>query len=148
MIFFRILFLTLFLFFGTLSQTQAQSTTSPNTPAATQADRQSNSYTLLIRNFNHLKAAVKTVEMMTEDSPNAINNFEVVICGKKITTINDHRALIKEAQNKGITLTACGMSMNKFSMDKDELPKGVESVPNGLIRVYELQDKGYKTITL
>lgn len=145
---FRISFLTLFLFTGILIQTQAQSSTSENIPGAMQPDKQSNNYALLVRNFNHLKAAVKTVDMMTEDEPNAVNNFEVVICGNKITTISEHQALIEEALNKEITLTACGMSMNKFSMGNEELPEGVEVVPNGLIRIFELQDKGYKIITM
>lgn len=144
--FFKLLILTLFLLTGTLIQTQAQSST--NTTAAIHSDKQSNNYALLVRNFNHLNAAVKTVDMMTEDDPNAVNNFEVVICGKKIRNINDHQSLIDEAQNKKITITACGMSMNKFSMDKKELPEGIDVVPNGLIRIFELQDKGYKTITL
>lgn len=146
--FFRILFLTFLLITGTFFQSQAQSPVSQNDPATTQLDKQGNNYALLVRNFNHLRAAVKTVVMITADNPNAVNKFEVVICGRNITNINEYTSLVNRAQNKGITLTACGMSMNKFSMDKSDLPKDVGVVENGLIRIFELQDKGYKTITL
>lgn len=145
---YKLLFLTLFLLAGTFISTQAQPSTTENKTSAIQSDEQSNNYALLVRNYNHLRAAVKTVEMMTEDDPNAVNKFEVVICGKTITNINKHKSLINEAKQKGITLTACGMSMNNFSMDKEELPEGVGVKPNGLIRIFELQEKGYKTITL
>jgi intracellular sulfur oxidation DsrE/DsrF family protein len=145
--FYNLLFLTLFLLTGTVISTQAQPSVENNT-VAIQSDKQSNNYALLVRNYNHLRAAIKTVEMMTEDDPNGVNKFEIVICGKRITNINNHKSLINEAKQKGITLTACGMSMNKFSMDKEELPEGVGVEPNGLIRIFELQEKGYKTITL
>ncbi|NGP87663.1 DsrE family protein [Fodinibius halophilus] len=145
---YNLLLLTLFLLTGTFIPSQAQPSAYENTIAAIQSDKKNNNYALLVRNYNHLKAAVKTVEMMTEDNPNTVNKFEVIICGKKITDIQKHQPLIKRAKQKGITLTACGMSMNKFSMDKEELPKGIGVVPNGLIRIFKLQDDGYKTITL
>ena len=145
---YKLLFLTFFLLTGTFISTQAQPSTSENKTSAIQSNTQSNNYALLVRNYNHLRAAVKTVDMMTEDDSDAVNNFEVVICGKKITDINKHKSLINEAKQKGITVTACGMSMNNFSMDNEELPEGVNVEPNGLIRIFKLQEKGYKTITL
>ncbi|WP_372639271.1 DsrE family protein [Fodinibius sp.] len=104
-------------------------------------------YAMLVRNYNHLRAAVKTVDMLSDDNHN-IGNFEVILCGNKITQINSNEDLINEAQQKGITITACGMSMNKFSIDESELPDGVQVVQNGLIRIFDLQEKGYQTITL
>jgi len=105
-------------------------------------------YAILIRKMNHLNAALKTVRMMEEDDDNAINNFEVVICGKGVTQLNDNTDLVNKATQSGITLSACGMSLNKFSISKDELPQGVGVVGNGLIRIFDLQEQGYKTITL
>lgn len=85
--------------------------------------------------------------MLTKEG-RTVEHFEVVLCGKKITQINKNRDLIKKAQKTGITVTACGMSMNKFSMTKSDLPDSVRVVKNGLIRIYDLQEQGYKTITL
>lgn len=104
-------------------------------------------YAMLIRNMNHLNAALKTVEMMEGDA-RAVDHFEVVICGKIVTELNDHTDLIDRATGSGITLSVCGMSLNKFSVEKDELPQGIGVVPNGLIRMFDLQEKGYKTIAL
>lgn len=144
----KFLFLAVFIFTGTLMQSLAQESSTEKTTVKTQVAEENKNYALLIRNFNHLKAAVKTIDMLKEDRPNAVNKFEVVICGKKIVHINEHKSLINKSQEKGITLTACGMTMNKFSMDKKDLPKGVGVVPNGLIRIFKLQEDGYKTITL
>lgn len=144
----KILITALFLITGIFIQTKAQSSASPEVTLSAQiTDQQTDSYALLVRNYNHLQAAVKTVDMLNDYDRN-IENFEVVLCGKKITQINSNKDLINEAQQKGITVTACGMSMNKFSMDKSALPDGVQVVPNGLIRIFDLQEKGYKTITL
>ncbi len=141
----KLLFLTLFMFTGALSQAPAQPLSESNSP---NIEKESENYALLIRNFNHLKAAVATIETMTEDNTNAVDNFEVVICGKQLTDINEHKSLVKKAQRKGLTLTACGMTMDNFSMAKEDLPDGVQVEPNGLIRIFELQEQGYKTITL
>jgi len=40
------------------------------------------------------------------------------------------------------------MSLNKFAIEEDEHPKGVGVVPNGLIRIFDLQQQGYQTIAL
>jgi len=105
-------------------------------------------YAILIRKINHLNAALKTVSMMEKEDDNAINRFEVVICGKSVTQLNNNTDLVSKATQAGITLSACGMSLNKFSISKDELPEGIGVVANGLIRIFELQEEGYKTITL
>lgn len=85
---------------------------------------------------------------MLEDDARAVDHFEVVICGKSVTKLNNYTDLIDRATGSGITLSVCGMSLNKFSVEKDALPQGVDVVPNGLIRIFDLQEKGYKTITL
>lgn len=104
-------------------------------------------YALLIRKVNHLKAALKTVDMMKKNTE-TIDHFEVVMCGKSVTQLNDNAALVRQASQAGITLSACGMSLNKFSIAEDELPQKIKVVPNGLIRLFDLQEQGYKTIAL
>ncbi len=104
-------------------------------------------YAMLIRSMNHLNAAIKTVQML-EDDARAVDQFEVVICGKIVAELSDNVNLIERATASGITLSVCGMSLKKFSIDKDELPRGVSIVPNGLIRMFDLQEKGYKTVAL
>lgn len=105
-------------------------------------------YAMLIRKIDHLKAAIKTLKMMKENDANAVNHFEVVICGKGVTQLSENSDLIDNATQAGITLSACGMSLNKFSIAENELPQGVGVVSNGLIRMFALQEQGYKTISL
>lgn len=105
-------------------------------------------YAILIRKVNHLNAAIKTVHMMEDDDDSAVNRFEVVICGEGVVQLNNNPDLVDKATQAGITLSACGMSLNKFSISRDELPQGIRVVGNGLIRIFDLQEQGYKTITL
>lgn len=105
-------------------------------------------YAMLIRNINHLNPAIKTVEMLQQDSGTTPQNFEVVICGKAVKDLKPNADLLKKAENHGITLSVCGMSLTKFSITEDQLPEYIKVVPNGLIRIFELQKKGYLTITL
>lgn len=103
---------------------------------------------MLIRNMNHLNAAIKTVQMLEEDGQKSVANFEVVICGKEVKNLRKHSDLICSAKEHNIRLSACGMSMEKFSVKNSALPAGVDIVPNGLIRIFELQENGYQTVTL
>lgn len=106
------------------------------------------SYAMLIRNMNHLNAAIKTVQMLEEDEQKSVANFEVVICGKEVKNLREHSDLICSAKEHNIKLSACGMSLKKFSVPQSALPAGIQVVPNGLIRLFELQELGYHTITL
>lgn len=105
-------------------------------------------YAMLIRNTNHLKAAVETVTMLRQRNSTSVEQFEVVICGKAVARLQQHRELICRARAHDIRVSACGMSLHKFSVSPSALPAGVGVVPNGLIRMFELQEQGYRTISL
>lgn len=138
---FTVLLLSLFIVPNTYSQP-----VDPQSQEHFQAN-EGQDYAMLIRNMNHLNAAIKTVQMLEGDGQTA-DQFEVVVCGKSVTKLSDHTDLIDRAAGAGITLSACGMSLNKFSVEKEELPQEVNIVPNGLLRMFDLKEKGYNTLAL
>lgn len=111
-----------------------------------------NNYALLVRNTQHISAALKTASQL-KTSGKDYDAFEIVVCGKEVTNLIDKdngqvKEILTQAQLLNIRLSVCGMSLNKFGIATDQVPKQVEVVENGLIRIFELQENCYFTIEL
>ncbi|MEK6481888.1 DsrE family protein [Catalinimonas sp. 4WD22] len=109
-------------------------------------------YALLVRNTEHMGAALKTASQMRESGSN-YEAFEVVVCGKVVSELIDKENetipdMLKQAGELNVRFSVCGMSMNKFNISPGLLPEQFEVVNNGLIRIFELQENGYYTIEL
>ena len=108
-------------------------------------------YALLVRKIPHMKASLKTYLQLKEDPAKSPGNFEVVICGKvvkKLTNNPETKSIIQKGREAGIRFSACGMSLKKHGVEKTALFEGVKVVPNGIIRIFDLQEKGYRMIEL
>ena len=73
--------------------------------------------------------------------------------GKKIASVvfateSEYNHVIKKAEEAGVHITACGFSLNKFKVDKKKIPKGIKIVENGILYNFQLQKKGYKSLSL
>lgn len=107
-------------------------------------------YALLIRETKHIAIAVKTAQQLKEANPN-YKQFEIVLCGKSVMQLINNKEvddIINKGINLGIKFSVCQLSLDKFEIKSTDLPDGLKVVPNGLIRIFELQDEGYKTIEL
>jgi intracellular sulfur oxidation DsrE/DsrF family protein len=109
-------------------------------------------YALLVRNTQHMRAALQTASQLRETGTN-YEAFEVVICGKVVKELRDKENqsipdMFKQAEGLNVRFSVCGMSLNKFNISPELLPEQFELVDNGLIRIFELQDNGYNTIEL
>ncbi|EIJ37606.1 DsrE/DsrF-like family protein [Galbibacter orientalis DSM 19592] len=131
-----ILMLTLF---GALN-TQAQ-----------QIDNAKNNYVVLTKKVPQLQPILLTAESLKAEDGEAFGDFQVIICGKEIGDITDTEKIsdfIIKAEKAGVQLIACGFSLNKFKVDKTKVPKEIEVVENGILYNFQLQKKGYKSISL
>lgn len=111
----------------------------------------SESFALLVRTEEHIKAAVKTALELQSSNKFETKHIEIIICGEAVQLLqkgNPLEEVIQKAVNAGIRTVACGMSMEKQKVSKDSLMKGIEIEPNGLIRIFELQTMNYRTIEL
>lgn len=131
---------------GLAFNTSAQTTSCPEERASNKK------FALLVRNTEHMGAALKTATQMKE-SGMSYDAFEVVICGKVVQELIDQENeqvpdMLKQAENLDISFSVCGMSLDKFSISSKQLPKKFKVVDNGLIRIFELQENCYYTIEL
>ncbi|MGX1023540.1 DsrE family protein [Psychroflexus sp. MBR-150] len=135
---FSSIFLMLTLF-GTLN-TQAQ-----------QMNNDKNNYVVLTKKVPQLQPILLTAESLKAEDGDAFGDFQVIICGKEIGDITDTEKIsdfIVKAEKAGVKIIACGFSLNKFKVDKTKVPKEIEVVENGILYNFQLQKKGYKSISL
>ena len=106
-------------------------------------------YAMLVRNAEHLQAAVKTGADLIKDNPGL--DFQIVVCGALVKDIAGNaatRELMDRAEKEGVIILACGISLKKFNIAAADLPRTVQVTENGLLYIFGLQENGYKTITL
>ncbi len=120
----------------------------------TQAHAQQDSkhdYVVLTRKIPQLQPILITAEKLKEEDGNNFGKFEVIICGKEIGDITDPSKISKfiaKAEKLGVKLVACGFSLNKFKVDKEAVPKEMKIVENGILYNFQLQKKGFKSLSL
>ncbi len=106
----------------------------------------------LLRQSEHFAQAVKTIASLKGKTVSSINPSKVVIilCGEMVKQISSEEMTrqLEIACTQGITVYACGLSLNKFGINKSSLPSSVLYVENGLIKSLELQKEGYLSIEL
>lgn len=106
----------------------------------------------LLRQPEHFAQAVKTVASLKQKDVSRINPSKVVIivCGEMVKQLSSEEMSrqLEVACTQGIMVYACGLSLNKFGIDKSSLPTSVLYVENGLIKSLELQKEGYLSIEL
>lgn len=106
-------------------------------------------YALLVRNVQHLKAAIITGKELKTKYPDI--QFEIVACGelvKSIAETTDLQNLIHESLEKEVKVLVCGLSIRQLNIDATAIPKTIPLTENGLIYIFGLQENGFKTITL
>ena len=118
---------------------------------AQQIDNSKNNYVILTKKVEQLQPIILTAESLKAEEGEAFGDFQVIICGKEIGDITDNGKIsdfITKAEKAGVKIIACGFSLNKFKVDKTKVPKEIEVVENGILYNFQLQKKGYKSISL
>lgn len=119
--------------------------------SGTQANAKSDNYALLVSNPKHIKVAVMTAKELFKNPKFSTQHFEVVVCGKAVQALmknNERQPEIEKGMSLGVSFKACNISLKKAQITPDKLIKDVVVVPNGLVRMFELQKEGYHTIEL
>ncbi len=141
-----ILFLFLSLGFTLTAGTYARAASAIETPVLVKPVKK---YAILVRNAQHLKAAVMTGEALRKE--NSLNQFEIVVIGdvvKNLGPADELNAAIETSRKQGLKIVACEYAMDQFNVKKADINPSVMTTPNAFIYFFELQEKGFKTITL
>ncbi|MGJ8592942.1 MAG: sulfur reduction protein DsrE [Aquaticitalea sp.] len=132
-----LIFLTLF--YGGESQAQVKDVSTKN------------NYVVLTKKVPQLQPIILTAEALKKEDDASFGDFQVIICGQDIGDITDTEKMkdfITKAEAAGVTIVACGFSLNKFKVDTTKIPKEIEIVENGILHNFQLQNKGYKSLSL
>lgn len=114
-------------------------------------DNSKNNYVVLTNKIPQLQPIILTAEALKEEEGENFGDFQVIICGKEIGGVTDEKQIakfIEKAEKAGVQLVACGFSLNKFKVDKTKVPEEMSIVENGILYNFQLQKKGYKSLSL
>lgn len=107
----------------------------------------------LLRKKEHLAQALVTAEQLRK--PEAATTVRagkimIILCGEEVKMLADTSSalLIRKAKFLNVDIAGCGLSLGKFNIKKEQLLPGVEYVPNGFIKAFELQKQGYLSVEL
>lgn len=110
-----------------------------------------NNYVVLTKKVPQLQPILLTAEALKAEDGENFGDFQVIFCGKEIGDITDANKIekfIEKAEKAGVHIVACGFSLNKFNVDVAKIPKEINVVENGILYNFQLQKKGYKSISL
>jgi putative oxidoreductase len=115
-----------------------------------QSIRKNGKYALLVMKALHLKTAINTGIEFKANSKKI--DFQIIVCGELVKEISQDAALqsvIKNAVTQhGLKVLVCGLSIEQLKVDKTLLPSEIKVTRNGLIYMFGLQEKNYKSIVL
>lgn len=118
---------------------------------AQHSNNDKNNYVVLTKKVPQLQPIILTAEALKAEEGDAFGDFQVIICGKEIGDITDPEKIegfIQKSKKAGVQIIACGFSLNKFKVDKTKVPEEIKVVENGILYNFQLQKKGYKSISL
>lgn|SRR5690554_4022037 len=118
---------------------------------AQDVDSSKNNYVVLTTKVPQLQPIILTAEALKAEEGDTFGDFKVIICGKDIGQITDPEKInefILKAKKAGVQIIACGFSLNKFNVDKTKVPASMDIVENGILYNFQLQKKGYKSLSL
>ena len=137
-----ILYSSIFLILTLFTGTQANAQQEPNNK---------HNYVVLTKKVPQLQPILLTAERLKEEDGSQFGEFEIIICGKNIGDITDPAKMekfITKAEKLGVKIVDCGFSMNKFKVEKKYVPKEMKVVDNGILYNFQLQKKGYHSLSL
>lgn len=108
-------------------------------------------YVVIAKNARQIHSTLLSAKALKKEGAANFGEFEIIVCGKNIGELTEPdkiEELYARAQQQGVSIIACGFSLNKFKVDKNKLPKDMRIVENGILHTLELQKKNYITLEL
>ncbi|MFD0933307.1 DsrE family protein [Psychroflexus salinarum] len=108
-------------------------------------------YVVLSKNIKQLKPILMTATSLAEEDGENYGEFKVIFCGKTVSDMKnnaDFTMLLKQAKLQNVKVSACGLSLNKFNINPDQLPELLEVVDNGILYGFQLKKNGFISLTI
>lgn len=110
-----------------------------------------NNYLALSKNIQQLAPVVLTAEALAKEDGKKYGKFFMVIYGKTVEDIPDNEEfadLLKKAEALNVEVFVCELALKKFKVGKDGLPDHLKFTGNAFLYGYQLQKKGFITLSL
>ncbi|MDO5522680.1 MAG: hypothetical protein Q4G48_01390 [Bacteroidia bacterium] len=110
----------------------------------------SDNYIVLTSNIEQLEAIAHAAELLRADDEDDDFFGEViaVLCGKTVAEIVYADKLLEKTRAADVNVKVCGFSVEKNSVNPDDIPADVEIVKNGIWYCMEKQKEGYLSLGL
>ncbi|HLW14986.1 MAG TPA: hypothetical protein VKX30_05775 [Flavobacteriaceae bacterium] len=108
-------------------------------------------YVVMTKNVQQIHPILLAAEELKKEDGENFGVFEVIVCGKNIGDLTDSNKIEKlyeRAEKLGVSIIACGFSLNRFKVEKSKLPEGMRVVENGILHSLNLQKKNYYSLDL
>lgn len=106
----------------------------------------------LLRQKEHVTQAVKTIQFLKEPGSSTVvpGKSVIIICGELVKELvaGGLAMELAAATEQGVDVYGCGLSLQKFGLDKSKLPPSAKYTHNGLVMSLELQKAGYLSVEL
>lgn len=121
--------------------------------AFAQTNTKNDNLLFLLRQPEHISQAIKTIGSLYNKGGGTLHpgKTEIIVCGETVKqlTTDEGSVWVEQLKNfKDVKLVACGLSLNKFNLDRKDLLPGISYTENGFIRAFELQKQGYLSVEL
>lgn len=92
------------------------------------------------------KSAIRHVKMMAEAYPNS--EFELVMYSKAMNMALADKSVVADdmeqlAKNENVSFKICAGTMNRYEVKEEQLVKGVDVVPDGILEIVNKQAEGW-----
>ena len=118
---------------------------------AQQVNNNKKNYVVLTTNIGHFKPVFITAESLKKDDGHNFGDFQIALYGKDVVQITDTKIMnkiIAQAEHIGVQIAVCEMALKKFNVDISKVNQKIKIVPNAFLYNFQLQNKGYKSISL
>lgn len=109
----------------------------------------STNFAVMVTDAPHFKVAFDTAKSLDLKENNY--EFEVVIVGmlaKEIVEDESLKPYIDLGEKLGMRIVVCEYALDLLKVDKSLMDSRLEITPNAWIYMFELQDKGYRTLSI
>lgn len=116
-----------------------------------QAQNNTYNYVIMTKNVQQIKPILIAAETLKTEDGKHFGDFQIIVCGKNVADVTDASKMdefILQAKTLGVTINACGFSLNRFKVERSSVPESIPIVENGILQFLQLQKKGYLNLSL
>jgi uncharacterized protein len=133
------------------SLTQVNACAAPVRHVPARADDVIAGAVLLVRTPRHIQVALKSATALLNGEGVRVATVDIVVCDEAVSALVQDQDLIgalKSAHAQGVRTVACGLSLDRFGVDRAALPAFIDVVPNGIVETLRLQSTGFLSVEL